>query len=175
MRDCKDVVVPHTPGSRLGKSRHDLARKTGESVCLSLSAGRAGRAFEPRRATTLAILFHSPSFFRPSSLSSHRELRHRRKHPIGVSLSNEGGHHAPLLALGESILGIHSPPHSSTPSWGRNPVFPPFSSCTLCHLRPHRSTPLVSDRCDSLSPSHGASLQCISPPAFSPFAPDISK
>lgn len=165
--------MPHTGGRRLSKSWYDLARKTGESVCLY----QPGRQVEPSGRRATPISFIPPPSPLPLPLppyppliphhSSCRELRQRREHPIGVSLSNEGGHHAPLLAPGESILGIHSPPHSSIlrgveiPSAPLSPTA--FSFDTPCE-RPMQLTPLT-----------GVPLQCISPPALLPFASDISK
>lgn len=69
-------------------------------VCLSLSASQV----EPSKASYASLpppLRGSPGGWRTP--------------PIGVAPSNEGGHRAPLLAPHESILGIHSLPHSSTP------------------------------------------------------------
>jgi len=120
---CWSRTQTHAGNLRLRKSRRDLTdgRQGSLSVCLYQPGKQAGRAVEPTPVAPASPSFPPPplipsSFHSPSLTSrSRRELRHRREHPIGVSLSNEGGHHAPLLAPTESILGTYSPPHSSTP------------------------------------------------------------
>lgn len=168
-----EVWLCHTPGGRrLSKSWYDLARKTGESVCLY----QPGRQVESPYPRSIPIF---PPLHPLSPLISHhsscRELRQWREHPIGVSLSNEGGHHAPLLAPGESILGIHSPPHSSIlcgveiPS---TPLAPRALTLSLSYILLVQHSLRAAD---AIHPSHEVPLQCISPPALLPFAPDISK
>lgn len=147
----------------------------GRQGSLSVFISRAGRVAVPSLHPYLpSTPSPSPSAPLISHHSSCRELRQWREHPIGVSLSNEGGHHAPLLAPGESILGIHSPPHSSIlcgveiPS---TPLAPRALTLSLSYVLVQHSLRAA----DAIHPSHGVPLQCISPPALLPFAPDISK
>jgi len=165
-KGCWSRTQTHAGNLRLRKSRRDLTRKTGESVCLSLSARQASKQVEPsNRHPSPSLPFHSlprpliPSSFHSPSLTSRsrRELRHRREHPIGVSLSNEGGHHAPLLAPAESILGTYSPPHSSSPRRTEIPCLPLIPAYPQPPTFPSFDTP--HERTMRLAPlSHGTPL-----------------
>lgn len=159
-------------GRRLSESWHDLARKTG--VCLSLSAGQV----EPsnRRATPvchplppfgrLAESYAADENTRLAFLSRTREdITHSYwllANPYSVFIRHPIRR---LLAGPKSRVPLLSSP--ATPNG-----YPLSLSLSLLPSLP-RSTPSATDT--TLTLSHGAPLQCISPPARFHLSPDISK
>lgn len=155
-------------GRRLSESWHDLARKTG--VCLSLSAGQV----EPSNRRATPVNHPLPSFGRLAEsyttdentrLAFLSRTREDITHPYWL-LANPYS-----VFIRHPIRRLFAGPKSRVPllSSPTNGHILSLSSRHYLVRHPLRATGTT------LTLSHGAPLQCISPPARFHLSPDISK